>query len=117
MAREVFVRVVDDLDRTMEAASTERLAFGGHAVELDLSRENKEKLAAFLAPYFKAGRRISGAGLAQESAPAGGISAARKLNAEIREWGNDNGWPDVQPGKMPRALKKAYLAHLAAGAS
>jgi Lsr2 len=105
--REVIVRVVDDLDRVSDVqlagGRTVSLAYNGAQVELDLIPEHINELEQLLRPYFKAA----------EPQPST-LQESRKRNMETREWGKDNGWPDLKPGgNIPKALRVAHAAHLA----
>ena len=112
--REVIVRILDDLDRTSdvlaEGGRTVTLGYQGEWVAVDLTRQHIDQLEKLVQIYFRVGRDSDG------SPPAplhgSGSPSTRQFNADARAWGNDNGWPDVQPGKMPRALVKAYREHL-----
>jgi len=110
--REVSIRVLDDLDKTTEAAETLPLGLRGQWYELDLGAENLRRLEEFLGPYLKAGRRI-GEPLHTAPVRGGSYPAQRQLKAEMRAWGKDNGWPDLEPGGyIPKPLREAYQRHL-----
>jgi hypothetical protein len=92
--------VTDDIDGSADA-ETYRLALDGLTVEIDLSKQNADKLYNVLAPYLDAGRRLSGK---RRAAPAGPAP-------EIRQWWKDNpdGLPTWQPrGAVPAAVTQAW---------
>ena len=80
MAQKVQTLFVDDLDGS-EAEGTIRFGLDGASYEIDLSADHAEELRSMLAPYAKAGRRITGAGRRttrnQGKAAANGFSTTR----------------------------------------
>ena len=61
MAKEIIIRLSDDLDGS-EATKTVVFAWAGTTYEIDLSDENVEKFSAVIAPYVGAARKSSGRG-------------------------------------------------------
>jgi hypothetical protein len=114
--REVFVRILDDLDKTsdVQAANGRTVTVGylGKWFALDLTGEHVKALEKLLGPYLRAGRE-TGDGQPPMVPRGGGYMEARQFKAEAREWGKDNGWPDLEPGGyIPKALTTAYREHL-----
>ena len=100
MAKHVITRVIDDIDGS-EDAQTVSFAFDGKSYEIDLSAENKQKLADALAPFIAAGRTTS----SRSSAPAKG---GRKDLAAIREWAAANGYEVSARGRIAANIVQAY---------
>jgi hypothetical protein len=107
MAREVQIKLVDDLDG---GSAAETVAFGldGSAYEIDLSKRNATKLRGALEPYVAGGRKVTparrGRGRGRAARP-GGPSAA-----EIREWARGNGWEVSDRGRVPAEVRDAFDA-------
>lgn len=111
MAQEFIIRLTDDLDRSKEADETISFALRGYTYEIDLTKAHVEDLEEALAPYIKVARR-QGAHEPPAVHPGRNMSA-RRYKVAMREWGNKNGWPDVQPGDYhPRELQLAFEEHI-----
>ena len=61
MAKEVIIRLRDDLDGS-EATTTVVFAWAGTTYEIDLNDENVENFSAVIAPYVSAARKSPGRG-------------------------------------------------------
>ena len=111
MATEYYVRLADDLDKSVEAAETITFAFRGHEYEIDLSNEHIADLAEKLAPYIQAARRTD---VVQPPQALGrNDMGARRYKAAMRAWGEANGFPPVEPGGYhPRDLARAFAEHV-----
>ncbi len=99
MAIKTTTVIIDDIDGT-EDATPVTFAFDGKSYEIDLSKENKAKLAEALKPYIKAGRAVS-------NKPSRG---GRKDLAAIRLWANQNGYSVSPKGRVPVDVVEAYEA-------
>ncbi len=115
MARkeEIVVTWTDDLDGTELSADTlveVHFAHNGNEYVIDLSEENANKLANFLAPYKEAGRRVG-----RTPAPAKrkktslGLRdlSGRDLNA-VRQWARENDYEVSARGRVPQHIVAAY---------
>jgi hypothetical protein len=103
MAREVQIKLVDDLDG---GAAAETVSFGldGSSYEIDLSKRNASKLRGALEPYVAGGRKVTPARRrGRGRARAGGPSAA-----EVRDWARVNGWEVSDRGRVPAEVREAY---------
>ena len=117
MARAVTVQLVDDLDGG-PATETVWFALDGAGYEIDLSAEHTAELRRAIAPFISAGRLTS-----QErgsdspklrtrrrpAAPARDADDADLL-AEMRAWGQANGFPVSDRGRISREVREAFLA-------
>jgi hypothetical protein len=115
MARKTIVTLVDDL--TGEAAediSTVEFAVDGITYELDLTDDNRAKLRDALAPYARAGRKIS-------SRRRGGTRTVRIISStgsaagynretlrSIRAWAKDNGHSVSDRGRLSAEVLQAW---------
>lgn len=105
MAREVQIKLVDDLDGGT-AAETVSFGLDGASYEIDLSKRNASKLRGALEPYLAGGRKVTPARRGRgrgRAARAGGPSAA-----EIRDWARENGWQVSDRGRVPAEVREAY---------
>jgi len=88
MARTVSVVTTDDLDGSPDA---ETVSFGldGVSYEIDLAAANKTRLAAAVAPYIAAGRKVSRGRLGRARQPGAG---GRVDRAAVRAWAREAAW-------------------------
>jgi hypothetical protein len=110
LAQKVQVVLTDDLDGS-EADSTVRFAWQGIEYEIDLNDSNADALAAALAPYIQAGRRIGGRSTARRGAAALTRRAEPTLDlGEVRAWARANGFQVSDRGRVSAEVKDAYEA-------
>lgn len=114
---------IDDFDGQPISgnASTTTFSLNDATYEIDLAPENLAKLKEALAPFVKAGRRVSTpkavATRSERSArPAGKrrdagrhSNGARDVTA-IREWARANGHSIGDRGRIPAPILEAYAA-------
>jgi uncharacterized protein YggL (DUF469 family) len=106
------IRLIDDLDGD---AADETVEFGvdGKNYEIDLSKDNAEKLRDALAAFVAAARR-SGAGGGRRrsnsaaSAPVRRPSIDREQNQAIRDWARKRGMKVSDRGRIPAEVLDAY---------
>jgi hypothetical protein len=103
------VRLVDDLDGE-PADGTVEFGIDGKTYEIDLSKDNEEKLREALASYVAAARRANGRRRpAGSSAPAGRRpSIDREQNQAIRDWARKRGMKVSDRGRIPAEVLEAY---------
>ena len=105
MAKEVMVRLRDDLDNS-EAAETVVFAFDGKGYEIDLSEKNAAAFRKAIGKYISAARRTQQPVTTSRS---GGTSRARSRElAAIREWGEAAGFFVPKRGRIPQEVHEAY---------
>lgn len=99
---------MDDLEGE-EGNSVDTVMFGfdGASYEIDLSEGNREKMAAALAPYIKAGRSTGGRrkprnGGGPNSSPA--RTDKEQLDA-IRAWARNNGHEVSDRGRIAQSVR------------
>ena len=106
------VRLVDDLDGE-DADETVEFGIDGKSYEIDLSKDNAEKLRDALAAFVAAARR-SGAGGGRRrsnsaaSAPVRRPSIDREQNQAIRDWARKRGMKVSDRGRIPAEVLDAY---------
>jgi hypothetical protein len=110
MAQKTLIQLVDDLDGTAltdGGGKTVSFALEGVSYEIDLSETHLHELAEALAPYVKAGRKVSG----RKSAPrsSGSKSDPAELQ-KIRDWAGENGHAVSSRGRISTAVRDAYHA-------
>ncbi|MDN4613615.1 Lsr2 family protein [Leifsonia sp. F6_8S_P_1B] len=105
MARKVIETILDDIDGS-EDASTVFFAFDGRSYEIDLSDENRDRLASALQPFIDAARTTSSL---QRSTTGSRPAQQRDLN-EIREWARNNGFSVSDRGRVAAHVIEAYDA-------
>lgn len=110
MAKVLITQFIDDLDGAVLGkgdGSTVRFSLNGQAYEIDLSRENEQKLRDALAPFIAAGRSISvGAKQARSRTKS---SSALDL-AAVRVWAASAGHTVSSRGRIPAHILEAYEA-------
>lgn len=104
MAKVVTETFVDDLDGSTEDVHTYRFGVphpdipGRNAVyDIDLSRENYQKLATLLQPYVEAARFVAG-------------TRPRVDNAAVRAWAKEQKILISERGRIPKSVMDAYYA-------
>ena len=111
MAQIREIRLIDDLDGE---AADETVEFGidGKNYEIDLSKDNADKLREGLASYVASARRSGGrrrgGGSAAASAPARRPSIDRVQNQAIRDWARKRGMKVSDRGRIPAEVLEAY---------
>lgn len=109
MAQRVITQFVSDLSGEELGKEGETVTFGwkGSTYEVDLSPAEAEEFANALAPYVKAGRKVSGPGR-RSSSSAGTSQQDRERTKAIREWAKENGHPVSDRGRISAEVVAAY---------
>ena len=111
MARKTVVQLVDDLDGSeIDDGQTITFSHQGVSYEIDLGRENAERLHDALAPYIAAGRRVGGRRSDEPTRPTSTTSTDREQLQAVREWGRTNGFRVNGRGRVSKELHEAYDA-------
>lgn len=109
MAQIREIRLIDDLDGQ---AADETVEFGvdGKNYEIDLSKDNAEKLRNSLAAFVSAARRAGGGRRrgAASSSSARRPSIDREQNQAIRDWARKRGMKVSDRGRIPADVLEAY---------
>ncbi len=109
--------LVDDIDGSEEDVETVEFAWDGARYRIDLSPENRAKLADFMALYVSHGTRLTAAGrtvtrtqLPTDNAAAGttGSGRSREQLAAIREWAVAEGYEVAPKGRVKADIIEAY---------
>ena len=113
MARVVTTVLVDDLEgEEGDSVDTVMFGFDGASYEIDLSEGNREKMAAALAPYIRAGRSTGGRRKSRNG--AGPNSSPERTDKEqldaIRSWARANGHEVSDRGRISKSVRDAYEA-------
>lgn len=110
MAKEVFTRLIDDLDGG-EAAETVIFGLDGYSYQIDLSTKNATKLRNALSAFVDSGSRVSGragGGPRTSSRPRVTASAGREQNQAIREWAQRKGYDVAPRGRIKQEIVDQY---------
>src|SRR4051812_48606115 len=108
MAREVFEKLIDDLDGG-EATETVTFALDGTSYELDLNRRNAAAFRKSFDPYIKAGRRSTASGARRRNATPSKNGSKRDFDiAQLREWAGANNVTVPTRGRIPHAVVNQY---------
>lgn len=103
---------IDDIDGSTEDVSTVRFSLGKDSWEIDLSRNNRERLDDVLTEYIAHARRVRRAPKRATNGRSNDGATRRKV---IRQWATDQGH-DVSPsGKIPDDIVAAYEAATSVG--
>ncbi|RRD45837.1 Lsr2 family protein [Tessaracoccus sp. OH4464_COT-324] len=105
MARKVEVTMIDDIDGT-SPASTVEFAYEGASYEIDLSEQNKAKLAEALAPFVAVARKTQTARRRVKKVQ----NVGQVDPALVRQWAPSAGFQVSPRGRVPREVIDAYLA-------
>lgn len=105
MAQKIQVTLEDDIDGG-EAAETIFFGLDGVNYEIDLSRENAERMRDDLASWVGHARRVSG-----RKKPGTRAAGAKRSDLDdIRAWGRANGFQISDRGRVSANVMKAYDA-------
>lgn len=102
MAQKVQVLLVDDVDGST-ASETVSFALDGAKYEIDLNEANAAALREALAPWVKAGRKVTSRTPVRGRASGGDVS-------KIRAWAKQNGHAVSERGRIPASVRDAYTA-------
>ncbi|MGN7187413.1 histone-like nucleoid-structuring protein Lsr2 [Microbacterium enclense] len=110
MAKKHFTQVIDDLDGSViDDGATVQFSFDGRAYEIDLSKQNAEKMRDALRPYISAGRTAETHHATPRRTPRGRAIPTRDL-ADVRSWAQKNGHSINTRGRISAAVLEAYDA-------
>ncbi len=104
MVKHVVETVLDDIDGSKNAA-TYTFGLNGEEWSIDLSDKNAKKLSSAMEPFIAAGKKVGGRKKAR-----GNSKGTRKDLADVRGWGQANGYSVSERGRVPAALLNAYDA-------
>ena len=107
MAQRIQTILDDDIDGG-PADSTIQFSYQGTQFEIDLSKENEQKLIAALEPFTSRARRIGGGRRSSTKAPAGKTDK-NQLQA-MRDWARSNGLKVSDRGRVSQEVQDAYNA-------
>jgi hypothetical protein len=108
VAQKVQTLFVDDIDGS-PAEGAVRFGLDGTDYEIDLNAKHAQALRDALAPYVKAGRRVSSA--ARRSARGARRASANAVNTtEVREWAKAQGIEVKDRGRVPADLVVKFKA-------
>jgi hypothetical protein len=113
VAQKVIVETVDDLDGsdiTDGSGGTVAFSFQGKSYEIDLSSDNREKLASALDPYISKARPTGQRRRTAEPQPQRGSNGNGNGNRlqEIREWARTNGHQVSDRGRISKQIQDAF---------
>lgn len=108
MAQQFQVRYIDDIDGTDLGgnANTISFAFEGKEYSIDLSDENVETFRTAVAPYIKAGHRVTG-NKTKTTRKTTTKTASGDTKA-IRDWARAHGYDVSDRGRIPTDVLEAY---------
>jgi Lsr2 len=103
------VMLVDDLDGS-EGAETITYSFDGQEYEIDLSKENADKLRSMMQPYIDASRTVERPAVLTPVAPRSRRSSGsgRQDLHEIREWAMGQNMDVSRRGRIKKEIIDAY---------
>ncbi|WP_344547256.1 Lsr2 family protein [Actinomadura fulvescens] len=106
MAQKVQVLLIDDLDGG-EATETVAFSLDGTAYEIDLSKENSQKLRDSLRPFVEKSRK---SGARRDGRRSSRTVSNRERSADIRAWAKQRGIEVNQRGRIPQNVVEQYEA-------
>ncbi|WP_018657635.1 histone-like nucleoid-structuring protein Lsr2 [Actinomadura flavalba] len=107
MVQRVEVLLVDDMDGG-KADETVTFSLDGVSYEIDLNKENAERLRAGLKPFVRAGRRARPG--AVKSARNARTQDNRERSADIRAWARRQGINLNDRGRIPAIVIERFEA-------
>lgn len=100
---------MDDIDGTPDAESYS-FALNGEQYEIDLSKDNFEKLQDALAPYVKVAAKATSRVPRERSASPNRSSSNKEELQAMRLWAKDNGYEVSDRGRVSQTIQDAYAA-------
>ncbi len=113
MVQRLVTQLVDDLDGTEladGAGESVRFSLDGTTYDIDLTRQNADKLRGALAPYIGSARRSNGRGNRSNRSSAGNTRRDPAQNQHIREWAKSRDVRVSGRGRIPAEVVTAYEA-------
>ena len=108
MSRRTVIELRDDTDGS-PAAETVTFGLDGAELEIDLNKDNAEKLRQAMAPYVSAARTVGGRRRGTRKTGDGrGAPRDREQLRAIREWAKENGMKVSERGRIPAEVEEAY---------
>lgn len=111
MATRQVTQYVDDLDgaELNGEGRTVRFSYDGRNYEIDLGRDNEQKLADALAPFIEAARpvRVGSSSSRTVGRRASGGKSDLDLG-DVRKWARDNGLQVNDRGRVSAQILDAY---------
>lgn len=109
MAKHTVTKLIDDLDKG-EADETVKFGLDGIQYEIDLSSKNAAALREAIAPYVKAGSKVTRSGATSGSRRRSTQSLDREQNRAIREWARKKNKKISDRGRIPEEIVAEYQA-------
>ena len=110
MAKETFVRLIDDLDnKVIEDGEGETIefAFDGSKYSIDLNMNNAEEFRRFMKKYTDAGTKEVSRVPRATRTNAKSSNSKEELTA-MRAWAKENGIKLSERGRIPYDVQKQY---------
>jgi hypothetical protein len=108
VAQRTQIIFVDDLSgETLPDGQGQTVTFSldGTSYEIDLNRDNADKLREDLKRYVTAARKVG-----RQSSPGRRTASTRQDTAAVRVWAKANGHEVSERGRIPSAVIAAYEA-------
>jgi hypothetical protein len=112
MARQIQVRLVDDIDGSV-ADETLKFGMDGTNYEIDVTAKHAEELRASLAKFVLSARRVGRGGVATTTRRTRVLQPARSDRAQnqaIREWAKRKKIQLSDRGRIPASVVEQYEA-------
>ncbi|QDK03469.1 Lsr2-like DNA bridging protein [Mycobacterium phage Lucyedi] len=114
MARQLIMKMTDDIDRTKQAVSTRVIGWEGFDYILDLSAANDKKLLELLQPWLDAAhekvkQRKPSSRSSSDKKTYPPIALGKEEREAIREWARDKGYEVGDKGVIARRVIEAYM--------
>ncbi|MBG6184723.1 hypothetical protein IWX65_002701 [Arthrobacter sp. CAN_A214] len=108
MAQRVQIDLIDDLNGEV-AQETVRFGVDGTEYEIDLTKENAEKLRSVLSQYVDVARKASTGRKGQGGQRGTSTSRTKRDEVQkIRQWAQDNGHNPSSRGRVSQTIVDAY---------
>lgn len=102
MAKQVIIKMVDDLDGKSVAEETVEYSLDGTNYEIDLSSKNAEKLRKEIGVWIESSRKVGGRFKGRRP-----TKSSDDLQA-IRDWANEQGMKVSSRGRISGEIISAY---------
>lgn len=110
MATKTVTHVTDDLDGSTDA-ETVKFGLFGATYEIDLNKDNQQKLESALEPFLNVARKAGGSSSSPRRASTSRSTSGSGHDAKaVRAWAAQNGIDVPARGRIPGSVIEKYRA-------
>lgn len=112
MATKTITQYTDDLDGSADGVETVKFGLWGATYEIDLTKDNQDKLESALEPFLAVARK-AGTSAGRRTAPSSRAAATGGASYDakaVRVWAASNGITVPPRGRIPGSVIEQYQA-------